>query len=207
MDPTHAPTINPFQCQRPPRPAPPRPPIFDLYGSKNRSAVMEHVLDSPFGYSHLHKYYFRPTEAKVNAQLLLNLQQELSQVKGIQSSEMLLLNVIVGGIGSYEMILYSHLLQTNPSNIGKASQIRQSLQSSGASMQGLQTRRQRSDKLPKIIVEVVNKWQSTETQVSLVAKEVTRLRLAPKNYEVHPMHYLYETQVLLSELNSTFVCC
>jgi hypothetical protein len=32
--------------------------------------------------------------------------------------------------------------------------------------------------------------------VSPVAEEVTRLRLVPKEYEVHPTHYHRETQVL-----------
>jgi hypothetical protein len=123
-------------------------------------------------------------------------------VKGVQSSEMLayksaLFNVVVGGgIGTGQTMRYSRLLQTNPSNIRKASQRRQSLQSSGASVWGLRTRRPRSDKLPKITVDKVIDWWSNETRVSPVAKEVTRLRLAPKDYEVHPTHYLCETQVI-----------
>jgi hypothetical protein len=45
-------------------------------------------------------------------------------------------------------------------------------------------------------MDTVNDWWSNETHVSPVAKEVTRLRLVPKEYKVHPMHYLCETQVL-----------
>ena len=121
-------------------------------------------------------------------------------MKGSHSAEMLaykstLLNVVVGGIGSGETTLYSRLLQTNINNIRKASQRRQSLQSSGASLWGLRTRRPRSDQLPKITVDTVNDWWSKETRVSPVAKEVTRRWLAPKEYEVHPTHYLCETQV------------
>ena len=169
-------------------------------GPLNRCTVMERVLGSPLVFPHLPAYYLRPTEAKVNTQLLQNLRQELSQVKGSHSAEMLayksaLLNVVVGGIGSGETTLYSRLLQTNINNIRKASQRRQSLQSSGASLWGLRTRRPRSDQLPKITVDTVNDWWSKETRVSPVAKEVTRRWLAPKEYEVHPTHYLCETQV------------
>jgi hypothetical protein len=76
-------------------------------GPLNRCAVMERILGSPLVYPHLPGYYLRPVEAKLNAQLLQNLREELSQVKGVQSSEMLayksaLLNVVVGGgIGTW----------------------------------------------------------------------------------------------------------
>jgi hypothetical protein len=65
---------------------------------------MERVLGSPLVFPHLPMYYFHLVEANLNAQLLQNLLQELSQVKGAHLSEMLayksaLLNVVVGGGG------------------------------------------------------------------------------------------------------------
>jgi hypothetical protein len=59
------------------------------YELENRMVVLEYLLDDPLVYPHLVDYYFKPREAKICAQVVNNVKKELSDVKGVQSTEKL----------------------------------------------------------------------------------------------------------------------
>ena len=85
-------------------------------GSRNRVAMMEHLLENWLMHPHLPNYYRKLKDAKIMTNIVGNLISHLQQVKGVHLSEKLaykgaLFSAIVGdGIQSKQTSEYSCVL-------------------------------------------------------------------------------------------------
>jgi hypothetical protein len=62
-------------------------------------------------------------------------------------------------------------------------------------------RRKRVDALSKHIVELVIKWWKTKTTISPNQKDVTRLSIYVKQFQMHLVHYLQVSKVVIDSFS------
>lgn len=167
-------------------------------GPEFRKAVLESMLRNNALSPHLPDYYSCPSEARAQHSFIQSYRTELESLKIPTSREKLVrkttlleaaISTNVPGVRAL-----SRVLGTKKSNISNAIQRRQILESTGSSVFTLAERRKREG-LSNNTKALVNLWWTSETRVSPNKKDVTRKRLGPKTYEVHPTHFLLESLV------------
>jgi hypothetical protein len=176
---------------------------FELTSCPNptsRSKLFD-ILWSHHSVKHnLPEFYLPPKEAKAQMEVIANLQRELDAVKGVQSSDKLvvrgaLLSAAVStDVSDFRAV--AKVLKTSASNVKNARHRRCLLEDLGSSVWAVPRRRQRSDVLSEEVLDVVTHWWNVETRVSPNKKDVVRKRVSgSRTVEENAAHYLLESQV------------
>lgn len=172
-------------------------------GPSSRSELLEVLWSHPSVKDNLPEFYLPPREAKAQMEVIDNLTTELDAVKGVQSTNKLVVRgaLLSAAVSSNisDVSAIARILKTKPSNIKNARYRRRALQESGSSVWVASRRRQRSDVLSEATVQAVLLWWDSETRVSPNKKDVVKKRHPGiQDVEVHATHYLLESQVRIS---------
>lgn len=81
-------------------------------------------------------------------------------------------------------------------NLYKASAVRKQLDGDSSMRYPSGERKERSDKISAEVRKLVEGYWEANTQISPCKKDIARLRLGKKNYEMHTKHWLEETEVI-----------
>ena len=193
--------------------------LISCPGSASRAKLFHILWSHPSVTQNLPEFYLPPKEAKAQMEVIANLQRELDAVKGVQSTNKLVVRgALLSAAVSTEVSnlrAIAKVLKTSPSNVENARHRRHHLQSSGSSVWAAPRRRQRSDVLTEEVVTAVGCWWAAETRVSPNKKDVVRKRIpGGRTAEEHATHFLLESQVrpLSSQLGKLIVifsifCC
>jgi hypothetical protein len=159
---------------------------------------MESYLGAPVVRPNIPSFYLHPSDAKIQQELISNLQIQLDLVKRIHSSDMLaycrtLLDVAMSGNVHWKIQAISRVLKTRPRIIIQASQRRASLKSVGGSQFAIRKRRKKSD---VVLAETADKvkdwWWEHETRVNPNRIQIVSLCIAPNFKKTHPTHLFIE---------------
>jgi hypothetical protein len=145
-------------------------------GLASRSELFDILWSHPSVKQNLPEFYLPPREAKAQMEVIANLQCELDAVKGVQSTNKLVVRgALLSAVVSTQVSNVRanvKVLKTSTSNVENARQKRRHLQNSGSSVWAAPRKWQGSDMLSKDVIDAVVRWWAVETRVSPNKKDV-----------------------------------